>query len=84
MSKRFSARPSDIICVADSYAAYCLDEACMYILCRIEQDGVLPAALEQEILPRNNSDMINDLMNQKGVRHYDYRRNGSGISDHFN
>lgn len=81
MSKRYSTRPSDLICVADSYAAYCLDEACMYILCRIEQDGALPAMLEREIYPKNNTDMINGLIKQKGVLHYDYRRNGGGLSD---
>lgn len=69
---------------ADSYAAYCLDEACMYILCRIEQDGALPVALEREIIPKNNMETINELMKQKGVCHYDYRRNSGGISDNFN
>lgn len=81
MSKRYSARPSELLRVGDDYAAYCLDEACMYILCRIEQDGRLPRALERLTEPESNADTVEKLKKMKGVLHIDHRRHGSRLSD---
>ena len=36
MSKRFKVRPSEILDIEDAYTAYCFDEACVYILSKIE------------------------------------------------
>jgi len=81
MSKRYSQRPSRLVGVEDPYAAYCLDEACMYILCRIESDGRLPRSLERLSEPRGNGATVAGMINTKGVEHHDYRRNRFGISD---
>lgn len=83
MSKRYRQRPSRILAVDDAYAAWCLDEACMYILCRIEADGRLPRSLERLSQPRSNADAVLGLINTKGVEHHDYRRNDIGISESF-
>ena len=37
MSKLYHTRPSVLLCVEDEYTAYCLDEACAYILIRVEK-----------------------------------------------
>jgi len=81
MSKRYRQRPSRLVGVDDPYAAYCLDEACMYIQCRIEADGRLPRSLERLSEPRSNTDAVLGMINTKGVEHHDYRRNSIGISD---
>ncbi len=81
MIKRYGQRPSTIIGVDDPYAAYCLDEACMYILCRIEADGRLPRSLERLSLPRDNADAVASMINTKGVKHRDYRRNNFRLSE---
>lgn len=36
MSKRFKVRPSEILEIEDVYTAYCFDEACVYILSKVE------------------------------------------------
>lgn len=41
MSKQFNKAPSDILGIDDTYTAYCFDEACMFILGRL-QDGEKP------------------------------------------
>lgn len=83
MSKRYGHRPSRIVGVDDPYAAWCLDEACMYILCRIETEGRLPRSLERLSEPRSNSDAVLGMINTKGVEHHDYRRNSVGVSEAF-
>lgn len=83
MVKRYNARPSEIAGVRDEYAAYCLDEACMYILCKIEEDGCLPKKLESNMMPRSNHDFIRSLRNVKEVKTIDQRGNDSGLSHPF-
>lgn len=41
MSKHYDIRPSSIFDYLDEYTAYCLDEACSYIISRI-QNGEEP------------------------------------------
>lgn len=36
IAKQFGLRPSDVICAEDEYTAFCFDEACSYILGRLE------------------------------------------------
>jgi len=81
MCKRYGTRPSALLDVEEQYAAWCLDEACMYILCRIESEGRLPRALQRLSEPSGNAGTVNGLINTKGVEHHDYRRNGIGVSD---
>jgi len=66
--------------VEDSYAAYCIDEAYMYILCRIEQEDRLPPVLEKAARPKNNARTVERLCTMKGVTHIDHRRNGGSVS----
>lgn len=81
MIKRYGTRPSRLVGVDDPYAAYCLDEACMYILCRIENEGRLPRPLERLSEPRSNADAVAGMINTKGVKHRDYRRNSLSLSE---
>lgn len=37
VSRNLKARPSELFGIEDPYTAYCLDEACSYIISRIEQ-----------------------------------------------
>lgn len=84
MIKRYGQRPSELLGVEDGYAGYCIDEACMYILCKIDEDGRLPKSLECLVQPQSNISTIEALTNRKGVLSIDYRRNGSGIPDSGN
>ena len=81
MIKRYAQRPSRLLNVEDPYAAWCLDEACMYILCRIESEGRLPRTLQKLSEPAGNYAAVQDLIKTKGVEHHDYRRHSLGISD---
>ncbi len=77
MSKRYSERPSVILGVEDTYTAYCLDEACMYALCKLEEIGRLPDSL----LPKSSATAVSQMKSMKGVTFIDYRRNGGCLSD---
>ena len=77
VSKRFSVRPSEIAGVSDQYAAWCLDEACMYLMCRIEQEGTLPPGLAAGTC----GETAEALGGMKGVKVIDKRRNGGGVPD---
>jgi len=81
MSRRYGERPSRLLEVDDAYTAYCLDEACLYIQCRIENEGRLPRALEKFTEPQSNAETVQNLINKGGVGHNDYRRNDSRKSD---
>lgn len=41
LSREYQSRPSEIFGIEDAYTAYCLDEACAYIITRIK-DGETP------------------------------------------
>lgn len=73
-------RPSSLLDIDDPYAAYCLDEAVLYIMCRIEQEGRLPRTLERMTEPVSNRQTVEQLINKGGVKHVDLRRNDSRIS----
>lgn len=36
MSKKFSKQPSEILGIENSYDAFCFDEACVYIMYKLE------------------------------------------------
>lgn len=38
MSRTYSCRPSELMKISEDYAAFCFDEACDYILGKIEDD----------------------------------------------
>lgn len=38
MSKQYQIRPSSLIDIDDSYTAYCFDEACSYIISKMNND----------------------------------------------
>lgn len=46
-SKQYSTRPSKLLCIEDEYIAYCLDEACAYIISQLEE-GIKPKFIEDE------------------------------------
>ena len=79
MCKRYNKSPSEIIGGLGGYEAWCIDEACLYILCKIEQDGTLPAPLEKTVMPQDNLGTIKSISGMKGVNFIDKRRNNSCI-----
>ena len=78
MCKRYGERPSVILRVDEPYAAYCIDEACCYALCKIEETGRLPVELEKSVAG-GASDPVTKYRNMKGVDFIDHRRNHRGI-----
>lgn len=38
MAKSYKIRPSKILNISNDYDAFCLDEACEYILCELSQE----------------------------------------------
>ncbi len=71
MSKKFKVRPSEILEIDDTYTAYCFDEACIYILSKVE-DGEKPNFKKfnkQEVKAKNYksaSEMYKDLGYEPG------------------
>lgn len=37
MAQQYNARPSELMALEDPYTAFCLDEACAYILRRLKE-----------------------------------------------
>jgi hypothetical protein len=48
MAKHYDLRPSEILNIPDEYTAFCFDEACEYIITKLE-DGKKPCFIEDEI-----------------------------------
>lgn len=46
MSELYRCRPSELLCVHEEYAAWCLDEACMFVRTKID-DGEEPVFKKQ-------------------------------------
>ena len=36
MARMYKCRPSEILSISEDYAAYCFDEACAFIQCKID------------------------------------------------
>lgn len=53
MAKSYNSRPSQLMAITDPYTAYCLDEACAYIMKELE-DG-------KEIVRRTHYSKPSDL-----------------------
>lgn len=70
-AKRLRCRPSELLDIADSYTAWCFDEAVLYILSKIEGCGEIPDLwLEQD-----NKTAVASMLQRKGVIFNDRRRN---------
>lgn len=80
MCKRFSRPPSELLHVDEPFAAYCIDEAVSYAMCRIDEDGRLPHAFDRT-LALSGGELASHYHNMKGVRIDDLRRNDSRVSD---
>lgn len=81
MSKRFGTTPGDLLGLRDDYERWCVDEACMYLLCRIEQDGRLPKALSREGCGADNARTVSLLSARRGVRSVDLRTRSAESRD---
>ena len=67
MARKYRCRPSDILKLEDDYAAYCLDEACVYILGCLEE-GKRPFFRAGEGAPaRNGNAATVELLKQLGA-----------------
>lgn len=80
MCKRYNERPSVLLRVDEPYAAYCIDEACSYALCKIEESGRIPAQFEKSIAGTGYNTAMK-YKNMKGVDFIDHRRYSGGLSD---
>mgnify|MGYP007032335912 CR=1 FL=1 len=57
MSNMYRCRPSKLLAIEEDYAAYCLDEACMYVQMQID-DGKKPMFVKQY---KSFTDVYKDL-----------------------
>ncbi len=70
-AKRFSKRPSEIVCISDSYTAWCFDEAALYLLAKIEGSGEIPDMWRK----CDNKTAVASMLQRRGVIFNDRRRN---------
>ncbi|WP_170063719.1 hypothetical protein [Clostridium liquoris] len=70
MSQQYRVRPSEIIGLVNDYEAFCFDEACAYIMSKMqEEDSPKPRFIDDENKNKqNNNDVIEWLKvnNEKG------------------
>ncbi|WP_111921125.1 hypothetical protein [Clostridium cochlearium] len=60
ISKQYKQRPSEIIGLTNDYEAFCFDEACIYIMNKMqEEDSPKPRFIDDEqVNKQNNNDVI--------------------------
>lgn len=75
--RRFSKRPSEILCIPDSYTAWCFDEASLYLLTKMEETGEIPDVWQK----CDNKTAVESMLQRKGVIFNDRRRNNKCKSD---
>ena len=56
MSKRYRKTPSELLSISDEYTAYCFDEACAYIMGKLDAGG--------EIIFRRKYTSFHDIYSQ--------------------
>lgn len=65
MSKRFSKAPSEIIGITDSYDAFCFDEACMFIMYKLDSGEKIK--YQEEEKPERHYSKLSDMYKDMGV-----------------
>lgn len=59
ISKQYKQRPSEIIGLTNDYEAFCFDEACVYIISKLQEEGSpKPRFIDGETNKTNNNDVI--------------------------
>ncbi|RXI52677.1 hypothetical protein [Clostridium tetani] len=60
ISKQYKQRPSEIIGLTNDYEAFCFDEACIYIISKLQEEGSpKPKFIDDEDRNKtNNNDVI--------------------------
>ncbi|EQB3101460.1 hypothetical protein ACYIU4_002823 [Clostridium botulinum] len=58
ISKQYRQRPSEIIGLTNDYEAFCFDEACSYIISKIQDEDAPEPKFMDEEKPKNNNDII--------------------------
>ncbi len=75
--RRFQGRPSDTMGISDSYTAWCFDEACLYLISKIEETGEVPDVWQE----CDNKTAVASMLQRRGVIFNDRRRNDKRKSD---
>ncbi len=75
--RRFQCRPSEVMGITDSYTAWCFDEACLYMMSKLEDTGEIPDAWRQ----CDNKTAVASMLQRRGVIFNDRRRNDKRKSD---
>ncbi len=76
-ARKFFKRPSEIMCIADSYIGWCFDEAALYLLSKIEETGEIPDIWQAH----DNKTAVESMLQRRGVIFNDRRRNDKCQSD---
>lgn len=59
MSNRMKERPSKIISLNSDYEAFCFDEACIYILNKLQEEDTPSPKFDEDLeVKNNNNDVI--------------------------
>lgn len=65
MSRRFSKPPSEIIGVDDPYDAFCFDEACAYIMYKLDSGEKIK--YKEEGKPEKHYSKLSDMYKDLGI-----------------
>lgn len=62
MSNRMKERPSKIISINNDYEAFCFDEACIYILNKLQEEGTPSPKFNEDLEAKRNKKNNNDVI----------------------
>lgn len=74
MAKLYKCRPSDILGIVDVYTAYCLDEACAYIISKIQKGEEPDFNIQKESLEKRHYSSLRDMYNSMGFKGGSYTK----------
>lgn len=74
MSKLYRVRPSEILGIIDVYTAYCLDEACAYIISKIQKGEEPDFNIQKESLEKQHYSSLRDMYNSMGFKNGSYKK----------
>lgn len=74
MAKLYKVKPSDILGIVDSYTAYCLDEACAYIVSMIKNGEEPDFSIQKESLEKRHYNSIKDMYSSMGFKNGSYTK----------
>lgn len=74
ISKLYNIRPSEVLGIIDTYTAFCLDEACVYIASKIKDGEEPDFTVQNNSVEKKHYSSLKEMYSSMGFKNGSYTK----------